>query len=728
MCTTHRRQVKDPAHNPRARAPEHLQLVNNLISSNHSEHADETHLPVDTPTWNKLATHMREIAVTPCRVCFQCGMVNHPQPGDTIRVSNVTSKYDCRAYRVFRYFIKRAIRKMRGRMPENADRADADKEVFLCEPHPNGGCKVFTCSMCKCACKRRDDEGKLFYSQCSAAELDLFDGHRADGTYESIGIGEKQAPEYAACSVWDRLALGVLKMANPVFKGYGGAGYVHCGGGGLLEPADFDGMSSLLVTRARTGGDYSRGSRAVQREALHRLIDEQKGNPIVRKTLTCLHREIDSSMPNMTQPSDSESDDDTERPEGRLAHPNAFIGAATTSLPLDPTAHNQSLTRDPSLGDKRLRDGALVSQPLDTDTPESSAGNATHTVLLPKGAGDRVDSEGACSRKHYRRKMFASIADTFGRAEEFIWFHFQLMTKRSMQGGGTSTVNAHLAMNASSDDVNAHSAALHRRWKDLREAAPEYVPYCNVFESYTSTVGANVVGSKAYWDEAAAELHAMAVEHGPPQYWATFTCNESGWSDLKAACDGEHHSKRPVEATRQYNRRWDAFLKRYLTGQSPIGNITRVWWRQEDQMRASLHIHIVFWVAEAEDRDFDDTSPLPGDTAIIGTAPRACRTREERQWRKCVLRLQRHDCRPKCKVSMGVSCEECKYGYPRRYNVTRGASGCAINPTSGRYEYDCEYEEDTRISPYVAEWLLAWGASMNIQRCTGTGFMDYTSK
>ena len=172
-------------------------------------------------------------------------------------------------------------------------------------------------------------------------------------------------------------------------------------------------------------------------------------------------------------------------------------------------------------------------------------------------------------------------------------------------------------------------------------------------------------------------------------------------------------------------------------------------------MRASLHIHIVFWVAEAEDRDFDDTSPLPGDSAIIGTAPRACRTREERQWRKLVLRLQRHDCRPKCKVSMGVSCEECKYGYPRRYNVTRGASGCAINPTSGRYEYDCEYEEDTRISPcallrlaasmhslrsgrmqrcacptcrYVPEWLLAWGASMNIQRCTGTGFMDYTSK
>ena len=28
------------------------------------------------------------------------------------------------------------------------------------------------------------------------------------------------------------VALGVLKMANATFKGYGGAGYVHSGGGG----------------------------------------------------------------------------------------------------------------------------------------------------------------------------------------------------------------------------------------------------------------------------------------------------------------------------------------------------------------------------------------------------------------------------------------------------------------------------------------------------------------
>ena len=77
----------------------------------------------------------------------------------------------------------------------------------------------------------------------------------------------------------------------------------------------------------------------------------------------------------------------------------------------------------------------------------------------------------------------------------------------------------------------------------------------------------------------------MAVEYGVSQFFVTFTANESGWSDLRAACDGKHHSKCPVEATRAYNRRWEAFLKNYLKGKSPIGTIQRVWWRQEDQAR-----------------------------------------------------------------------------------------------------------------------------------------------
>ena len=63
-----------------------------------------------------------------------------------------------------------------------------------------------------------------------------------------------------------------------------------------------------------------------------------------------------------------------------------------------------------------------------------------------------------------------------------------------------------------------------------------------------------------------------------------------------------------------------------------------------------------------------------------------------------------------------------------RRSATRKNKPSKIDPKTGRYEYDCVHEEDERISPYVPEWLLAWGASMNIQRCTGTGFMNYTSK
>ena len=146
---------------------------------------------------------------------------------------------------------------------------------------------------------------------------------------------------------------------------------------------------------------------------------------------------------------------------------------------------------------------------------------------------------------------------------------------------------------------------------------------------------------------------------------------------------------------------------------SSISDITRVWWRQEDQARGSLHVHIVFWVAQGEGWDFDDTSPLPGDKAILGTAPRrdACRTPEERPWRKFVLHLQRHDCQPKYFQSMGEAVEECKHGYP----CSRNFGGCKIDPTTVRHEYTCECDEDERLSPYDAEWLLAWGASARYQ-------------
>ena len=137
---------------------------------------------------------------------------------------------------------------------------------------------------------------------------------------------------------------------------------------------------------------------------------------------------------------------------------------------------------------------------------------------------------------------------------------------------------------------------------------------------------------------------------------ACCTANELGWSDLTEACDGIHHTQCPVEAIRIYNHRWDTFRKTYLApGPSPLGDITRLWWRHEDQVhlllwslhkhvltskkivawqaRGSLHIHAALWI---------DPATIKED-AIVGTAPRkaACTTRAQRAWRKFVLRVQR---------------------------------------------------------------------------------------
>ena len=81
-------------------------------------------------------------------------------------------------------------------------------------------------------------------------------------------------------------------------------------------------------------------------------------------------------------------------------------------------------------------------------------------------------------------------------------------------------------------------------------------------------------------------MMSLAASPPTPTHYAA---NELGWSDLTGACDGLHHTQCPVEATRIYNNRWHTFLKTYLAkGPSPIGDITRVWFRQEDQVQ-QLH-------------------------------------------------------------------------------------------------------------------------------------------
>ena len=213
-----RREVQDPAHNPRPKAPEHIGMANNISDATH-RHCRKTHLSKEVMGGRRkraLSAHIQRLGSPLERCCFQCGMLNYPKDGDRITVKNISGKRDCRAYRVFRYYIKKRATSLRDQLQaqgEDIELAEAEAQIFLCEPHEEGGCDVWTCNACKTLCRRRK-ENRVVYKQCSAARLDLFDGHDCEGNYESIGIGDKQPKAYADLSVHDRLALSVLKVCE----------------------------------------------------------------------------------------------------------------------------------------------------------------------------------------------------------------------------------------------------------------------------------------------------------------------------------------------------------------------------------------------------------------------------------------------------------------------------------------------------------------------------------
>ena len=68
--------------------------------------------------------------------------------------------------------------------------------------------------------------------------------------------------------------------------------------------------------------------------------------------------------------------------------------------------------------------------------------------------------------------------------------------------------------------------------------------------------------------------------------------------------------------------------------------------------------------------------------------------------RNIVLRVQHHECRPKCFMSKGEPCEDCKYGCPRRRNhrenskgePARGCEGCVPTPTTPSVSRCCSIQ------------------------------------
>ena len=94
-------------------------------------------------------------------------------PGDIITVEDIHNKYDCRAYRVFRYYIHKLVKDRCDRLPEEATSAERRTErnkIFLCESADGGpdggGCRVFaSCRACKRARTVRANE----LAQCERA-------------------------------------------------------------------------------------------------------------------------------------------------------------------------------------------------------------------------------------------------------------------------------------------------------------------------------------------------------------------------------------------------------------------------------------------------------------------------------------------------------------------------------------------------------------------------------
>ena len=207
-------------------------------------------------------------------------------------------------------------------------------------------------------------------------------------------------------------------MKDALFQAYGGAAFTHSSGGGLLKPGDFHGQAALLIK------EHVRGDERAQQKALCRLMHPEKGNDIVRQTLTCLEREIACSQP--TIPSglkrtgcESDSDDDDEGEPSVLLHPQEFSGAAVSMLP--PGEGAESVFNETAMiGTTTSRVGNHTKEKeADPISAKSTPEAATFPTLFTNGTGGGfAHTDTGCTKNHYIHKTFGSVATHFCRAHE----------------------------------------------------------------------------------------------------------------------------------------------------------------------------------------------------------------------------------------------------------------------------------------------------------------------
>lgn len=136
----------------------------------------------------------------------------------------------------------------------------------------------------------------------------------------------------------------------------------------------------------------------------------------------------------------------------------------------------------------------------------------------------------------------------------------------------------------------------------------------------------------------------------------------------------------------------------------------------EFQSRGAIHNHMVVWCKEG-------TVP---ENVVCAEIPRGAEENPTvNSMKSFVRRLQIHKCRKsKCFVdSRGKPLSKCKYGFP--YPVQEEEK---MNKAGNRFLPRRRCYEDTLVVPYNQEILYLWGAHMNIQKVTESGWEMYLAK
>ena len=479
-------------------------------------------------------------------------------------LEGVTSRQNCRAWRVFKPLITDLATKMDVPLDE----------IFRFNKKGRHKAEVFACGSCQNP------------SHQSVNTYDLFDGQTPleEGAPPiDIGLGKPLPPALRDMTLDERLAVSVVKMADASFEGYSSIGYAKYSGGGELRPNDFHGLAGMLLDGDDSEEPNSKNNGAALDENRLRakLTFLKQHNPAVRECMTCLEREkLDDEddpfpreaggpnpLPTMPEPTytyydDDENEDDADAvsdvqrkkkqrldPPGRNLTRSRFRGILSTVDELDETLATEQGAdlRNQTVGTSRKR-GADDMDIVYTLAKDHAPEDLMHTVLYYKGRGGWRHTKEACSFTHHTKARLKSVNPRFANAEEYIYAKFQDLHKRLFHNGKPNRYLPGNIVTKADDQLLAQQYDAAKRNAEVEPAAetPSTGPGREIaltpLETFTGGVAPKVVGGKRYWNEAFIELIAMAQEYGVPQFFLTFTANEFGWSDMKTVLDGKDRS------------------------------------------------------------------------------------------------------------------------------------------------------------------------------------------